>query len=223
MFKKIKAVLIVFAGVCILTVMFSACAIGGRARLPEQQGGQQQGQNLQQQGQNLKQQGLDMDNTPNTMPKTGQNPGQNEILGGNPKNNQGANPEASLLNQQTTDRQAAPDSQRAENIKNQLNQMEEVEDVNVVVMGNTALVGCKPSGNAKDVNAVKEKIVNKVKQADKSITNVTVSEKTDIMEMISKLENDIKNNNPEIIEYAGYNHIHVIFTEDGIEYTGVNL
>jgi len=33
----------------------------------------------------------------------------------------------------------------------------------------------------------------------------------------------IKNNNPEIIEYAGYNHIHVIFTEDGIEYTGVNL
>ena len=203
MIKKIKVGLIVFMGACVLTAMFSACAMGGRARSPEQQGGQQQGQNLQQQGQNLqqqgqnlKQQGLDMDNTPNTMPKAGQNLGQNEILGGNPENNQGSNPQANLLNQQTTEQQMAPDGQKAENIKNQLNQMKEIEDVNVVVMGNTALVGCKPSGNAKDINAVKEMIVKKVKEADKSITNVTVSEKTDIMEMISKLENDIKSNNP---------------------------
>lgn len=185
MIKKIKAVLIVIVGMCLIIAMLGACAMGSRERSPEQPNNQPQGQNLQQQR-------LKMEN----MFDTTRQPGQNQMLGANPENNQGVNPEANQQNQLVPGQQMLPDMQKAKNIKNQLNNMSEVENVNVVVVGDTALVGCKPSGNAKDVNALKNKIVNKVKEIDKSIKNVTVSEKADIMDRIKRLENDVENNIP---------------------------
>lgn len=88
------------------------------------------------------------------------------------------------------------DKQKSDNIRRQLSKMGEISQVGVIVSGNTALVGYSPSKKAKDINATKNLIANKVKKIDPSITNVVVSESADIMARINKLTSDIKNNRP---------------------------
>jgi spore cortex protein len=88
------------------------------------------------------------------------------------------------------------DRQKSDKISKQLSKMNELSQVGVIAMGNTALVGYSPSKTAKDVNATKTMIVNKVKQIDPSITSVVVSESADIRARINKLTSDIANNRP---------------------------
>lgn len=88
------------------------------------------------------------------------------------------------------------DRQKSDNIRIQLNKMNELSQVGVIVTGNTALVGYSPSKKAKDVNTTKTMVANKVKQIDSSITNVVVSESADIMARINKLTTDISQNKP---------------------------
>lgn len=99
-------------------------------------------------------------------------------------------PSISPLNMATADRQ------KADNIHKELSKMNELSQVGVLVTGNTALVGYSPSNMAKDVNATKTLITNKVKQTDHSIKNVVVSESADIMARINKLTTDIANKRP---------------------------
>ncbi|RCX17118.1 YhcN/YlaJ family sporulation lipoprotein [Anaerobacterium chartisolvens] len=183
MIKNVKTGGTVFLGFCLITTMLSACDAGRTSRLPDQQ------------QQNVQQQGIERDNLLGIAPQpedggtSGMNPGNNQ--GANPGVNQGANPG---VNQ--PDQQMAPDRQKAENIKNQLRDITEIADANVIVMGNTALVGYKPSGNMGDSNAAKNMIISKVKKIDRTITNVSVSEQPDMMNRMNRLGEDITNNRP---------------------------
>lgn len=108
---------------------------------------------------------------------------QGNLLEANP-------PSATPLNAVTVNKE------KSDYIHGQLNKMTELNQVGVIVTGNTALVGYSPSKTAKDVNTTKSMIANKVKQIDPSIKNVVVSESADIMAKISKLTGDIANNRP---------------------------
>lgn len=86
--------------------------------------------------------------------------------------------------------------QRSMNIKNQLQGMNEIENVNTLVSGNTCIVSYSPSKNMKDKNATKQMVIDKVKQVDPTITNVIVSESMDVGNDISRIMNDIASGKP---------------------------
>lgn len=86
--------------------------------------------------------------------------------------------------------------QRSENIKTQLKNMREIDQANVIVIENTALVGYKPSRGVRDMEATRNMIADKVKAVDTGVAHVVISESTDIMTRIGKLANDIANNRP---------------------------
>ena len=96
---------------------------------------------------------------------------------------------------------------RSEQITNQLKQMRELNNANCVVMGDTALVGYNGSYAAKDVNATKDMIANKVKQIDPAIENVVVSESTNIMNRVNKLYNNMRGNTPANQVTSEFNNI----------------
>lgn len=91
--------------------------------------------------------------------------------------------------------------QKADNIRNQLEDMKEVKNADVIVIGNTALIGYEPAGDlkgintsSKKVNAANNMIRDKVTKTDKSITNVAVTREAEIVIRIKKLSSDITNN-----------------------------
>ena len=90
----------------------------------------------------------------------------------------------------------ASDRKMADTIASQVRNLNGVRDCQTVVMGDTALVGFRPESGAADVNAIKSNIVKRVKAANKSIKNVTVSESSDIMSRIQRLGSDITKNRP---------------------------
>lgn len=163
---------------CLFSISLSGC--NARLRMQEpgttQVPGQQQGTILGQGGDTI-----------------GANPDQRGNARGNLMN-------TPLNNQMTTPngtRSQAPqmtnNTQKSEQIKSQLQNIPGVDDVSVVVNNNSCLVGYKPSGAAGDVKATKEKITKKVKELDKSITDVRVSESADIMSRIKKLSTEFTN------------------------------
>jgi len=107
--------------------------------------------------------------------------------------NMGVNPDNSYG---VKEQSSAFDQKKASNIKTQLMKMEGITDANVMVMGDTALVSFKTTGNTGNETALKNSIMKKVKAIDTSINNVTVSESSDIMSKMNKLGSDIKNNKP---------------------------
>ncbi|MFZ5987793.1 MAG: YhcN/YlaJ family sporulation lipoprotein [Bacillota bacterium] len=86
--------------------------------------------------------------------------------------------------------------QRSMNISSQLTNMAEIDQANAIITGNTCLVAYSPSRTAKDVNARKNMVINKVKQIDPAIQNVVVSESQDVMNGITRIMNDMANNRP---------------------------
>lgn len=89
------------------------------------------------------------------------------------------------------ERQIADSQKKAETIKTSLEKLSEIEKANVIVVGNTAIVGCKISKEAKDINDTKNMVADRVKGLDKSIKNVAVSDSADIMSRINKLSSNI--------------------------------
>jgi len=189
MIKNLKTVLSAFAGVCLITTMFSACSQTGTSRAPGQNNGRQLAI--------TQTQGLNRNNLMNATTQYSQNNMTGTTLynrmGANLGVNQGINPG---INQGTNLAQTAPNLQKANNIKRQLMNMTGVQDANVIVMGNTALVGLKTRTTTKDITALRTSIANKVKAIDNTITNVTVSDSTDIMDRMNRLGTDITNNRP---------------------------
>lgn len=212
---KQKTVLIAIVGICLISTALYGCAAGTQ-RAP--------GPNAGQQLQNTRTQGINRNNMFNTTTQLGQgnitggntgnyqsmnygdnryynqsnyqgtNQGmnrRNSILGNNQGNYQGMN-----LGNNRNIGQTAPDRRKAESIKRQLLNMNGVADCDVIVMGNNALVGFRPSGRRGDANVVRSSIMNKVRQIDSTITNVTVSESSDIMDRMRRLGTDITNNRP---------------------------
>jgi len=88
------------------------------------------------------------------------------------------------------------DWQKADNIKRQLGNFGGIHQINTVVNGNTAIVGYRPTAGSGNQNAVKNDIVNKVKQVDGSIIHVIVTDSADLSAKIGQLSNDIKKGMP---------------------------
>lgn len=169
-------------GLCLFAIPLSGCNADGRSLsprgtpIPQQQ--RMQGDHIQ--GVTPQQQGLQRDNLRGTTP----NPGQGALLGTNP------------MNPQAQPQQMSENRQKADNIRNELKNMREIENVSVIVNGNTALVAYKPADNVGDVNATKSMISSRVKDVDKTITEVRVSESPDIMTRIDRLSRNITDNRP---------------------------
>lgn len=87
-------------------------------------------------------------------------------------------------------------NRKAEAIKSKLEAMKEVDSASVVVVGNTALVGCKTSKESKNADTTRNLIINKVKATDKNIENVTVAESADLSAQVKRISDDIRNNKP---------------------------
>lgn len=209
---KIKNKAIVIAGICLITGALSACSQMGTER-----------NDLNDARQNMQTQGFGGNDLVNST---------SQLREGNMTGIQNMGPNMGM--NQTNGQQTASDRKKAENIKRQLKMMDGIEDVNVIVSGNTALVGIKSKGagmtgnmgntgnagtigntgnigstgntgnvgnrnsisnmgNATDMTSMKSKIQAKVKEIDRTITNVTVSESSDIMGKMNELVNGTKN------------------------------
>lgn len=83
---------------------------------------------------------------------------------------------------------------KAQNIDNQVEKIRGVDEASVLVVGNTCLVGYRPSQAATNTNTMKNVISERVKAMDKSITNVVVSDSADIMSRINRLSTNMGNN-----------------------------
>ncbi len=216
--KNFKTVFSVLGSICLMTGAFYGCAQTSRAPGPNNgtltQNMQTQGygrNNLVNATTQLGQGNMTGMNwrTGNTMNQTTGMTGSNGITGGtgmtggNGMTGGTMNPRTGMTMNQTTNMGAgnitgtmAYNQQRAEKIKKHLTNMNGLRNVNVMVMGNTALVGCEPTGNTTNTTAVRNSIIKKVKQADPAIVNVTVSESADIMDRMNRLGSDMTNNKP---------------------------
>ncbi|MDP4093745.1 MAG: YhcN/YlaJ family sporulation lipoprotein [Bacillota bacterium] len=85
---------------------------------------------------------------------------------------------------------------KADNLTKMLAGMPETRNMITAVRGNTAIVGYTPTGPAKNIPAVKNTISEKVRQTDKTITNVVVSTSPTISKDLNRLIFDITNNKP---------------------------
>lgn len=87
------------------------------------------------------------------------------------------------------------DRQRAENIKSQLKSLA-IGQPNVIVNGNTAIIGLSTSGMNNGRKADAKTIEAKVKAIDPSITNVVVTESPDAVNEMNRMSTDITNDTP---------------------------
>ncbi|HHW30743.1 MAG TPA: hypothetical protein GXX20_03580 [Clostridiaceae bacterium] len=125
----------------------------------------------------------------------GNNLNQNGLLGTNKGNRNGntiGNNGVNGANTQGT----RIDVDKSRKIETELKKMRGIEDVNVLINGNTALVSCRTSASAGERTAVRNQIVQKVKEIDNSLTDVRVSESPDIMKDMRRLSDDINKNRP---------------------------
>lgn len=105
-------------------------------------------------------------------------------------------PDNIIKTQQLTQEQMPSLKQKADSVRKQVEGMAEVDRANVVVIGNTCLVGYKPSKASKDINTTKNMIINSVKKSDGTLDNVVVSESEDVINETEGIFNDIVNNKP---------------------------
>lgn len=120
-------------------------------------------------------------------------PGPNQqqmIPGKNQPNNAGTNNQGLRISQD----QIADSQKKSDRIRKQLVQMREVDEANVLVVGNTCIVGYKPARTLIDTEATKKEIADRVKAMDNSITNCAVSESGDVMSRVGRISQDITNN-----------------------------
>lgn len=120
----------------------------------------------------------DMTNGANTGMNNGANTGNNTRI--NNGTNIGNN-----TNMMGTQMSAA-DRQKASTIKRQLSNMNGVDEAEVIVKGVNALVGVRTAGNA-STGQLRNTITKRVRQIDSTIKNVTVSDTSDIFEMMRRL------------------------------------
>ena len=100
------------------------------------------------------------------------------------------------LDRETPVQQTNFDKERADKITTQLEKVEGVDEVSVVVNGNTAVVVYTPTDPDKASNETDNMVVEKVKDIDNGITKVEVSRSAAAMTKIRKLIDDIGKNKP---------------------------
>jgi hypothetical protein len=134
---------------------------------------------------------LQMTPGPNGLPGAFPAPGANGIFGGSPAPYGAATPTSQLCPYG-----AAPDSTRADKIKSQLAGLKEIKDVNVVVIGNSCLVGYTPTAASTDPNATKNLVASRCKQVDSNIAGVTCGDTQDLNSRIAGITNDLRGSIP---------------------------
>jgi len=216
--RSLKKGVTIFILCCALVAMLGACMTQRNNTVPENQNGMMQRQNTQLQGIE-NQNALDLTpqtgqtrnplilnrqnnngNTLNTTPGTAQKQNSmlnNSTLNNNTNNNANANNNGNN-NQMGLVGQMNADTTKSKQIKAQLEKMSGVDDVSVIVLGNTALVGCdiKNDNRTGNTDDLRNKIMQKVKNMDNSITNCVVTDKPEILERIKTLGEDITNGKP---------------------------
>lgn len=183
-------------GLTLASLPLVGCNMGGGTDQGNQPGGVAD-ENTQQNNQGINpNRFLNMDLNPMDNNATNNNNGvnNNDLLGGNNNTPLGSpavpttpKPELQGFNEM---------KQKSDNITNQLKAMPEVDQANVMVTGNTCLVGYSPTNTQGDPNARKNMVIQKVKQIDPTVNNVVASESQDIMNRINQLMNDMVNNRP---------------------------
>lgn len=93
-----------------------------------------------------------------------------------------------------TGNQTAQSQNSARNIEKQIDAIKGVDNPNVVIINDTALVGYKPGNLQVNTKQTKKAITDKLKAADKSIKKVYVTDTAALTTRISKLSTDIANN-----------------------------
>ncbi|MCX7749052.1 MAG: YhcN/YlaJ family sporulation lipoprotein [Clostridia bacterium] len=184
--RRFPIIIPIFVGIGLLAFLFFSSNMFGRNnQRPGQYGTTQQGRNLI--GENMQ----------GTNPNTGI---KGDNLGtelGNPPNEANLETTPGPSNNAgftKVDHPRGFDVKKAENIRNQLGNIEGVRQINTVVNGDTVLIGYSPTDTTRDTNAARNAITDRVKQFDKSIKSVIVSDSTDISSRIGGLEDKIKNN-----------------------------
>lgn len=168
--KSLKTAAITM-GLAICSLPLTACNTGTNNYMSPQRTGIVQRQNVTQY------------NTPLGLPaRTGTIIGNNVI--NNPINNVSPIPT-----------RIVPDSDnmsaKALAMKNQVKSIPEVSDANVVIVGNTALVACRPRNASVNTNSLKAAVSQKCKNSDPTITNVVVTETEDMMTRVNQLYNNL--------------------------------
>ena len=189
--KSTAAILVSFS---VVLFSFSGCA-GRNVQRPDQnntgQGRNIIGENMQGTDPNAGPQGGNMFGG-NRDAGSGNNPPDNTGIGTTPQGIQpGTPPGAEPLDRQITDGRL-----KSDNIKRQLSAIPGCRNPNVIVIGNTALVGYAASGTVKDTGALRSKVTDTVRQADRTITNVVVSDSAEVVRNINQLSSDIAGNKP---------------------------
>ncbi len=189
--KKINSIIAFTISTCLVMLPLIGCS-GRNVPQQEQNGTTQQGRNLLQEN--------TQGTNPNAIPRIENTPGSNGNT--NPEKNfpesarLGTNPGTSNTGVQFSQQQITDGMKKSDTIKNQLNTMSEIKNANVVVLGNTALVGFNTANTGVDAAKARDLVVNKVKQADPSITNVLATDSQDLLSGINRLGEDIASGKP---------------------------
>jgi len=196
--KRSPLIIPIIIGVCVLALFIGYNAINRNTPGTDRNNTTRQGRNIL---------GEDLDGSdPNAGPNVGNTQGGNNNAGsGNnppdptrlgttpaPGNNTGLNRMVPQAPQQNT----GFDTQRADNIRNQLGNMDGIGPINTVVNGNTALIGYNRTNTARDANATRKIVTDRVKQIDTNITNVVVGDTGAVSSRIGRLADNVRNNRP---------------------------
>lgn len=181
--QKFNKAIVIISSLSILLLPLTGCAAARRNTNPN---------NITQQGQNLI--GKNLQGTPNVSPV--RNMVNTVLPSPSPLVSPMPSPGMAKLNT-TLSPQLALDRQRAENLKNKLysNMGNNLSLANVIVNNDTAIIGYTANG-VKGVSPTQNTISDKVKQLDKSIKNVIVSDSKDAINKMNQLQSDISNNKP---------------------------
>lgn len=87
---------------------------------------------------------------------------------------------------------------RSKDIATKLSELDKVNNANVLITGNTALVGIDIPKDSSDENTkkIKDEVVNKVKDLDNGIDNVVVTADADLITRMKNLGTDIESGKP---------------------------
>lgn len=186
--KSFKAALGVFTGLCLFAALLVGCGQTGQERAPGKYGAGQDNQATGYGNNNMLgvRYGTTIGNTTGDMAGTVPGGNAGTIPGTVPGGNAGAIPGLDK-NNITGTKITSADRQRASRIKRQLLGMKDVAETDVIVMGDTCLVGIKTAGNAGNTANIRNNVARKVKQADNAVKNCTVSDSSDTLARIRRL------------------------------------
>lgn len=82
-------------------------------------------------------------------------------------------------------------SERAQNVKENIMKIQELDGVSVVIEGRTALIGLRiKENNTKDIERIKKEASRLAKEADTNIVSTSITSNEEITSMIEEMERE---------------------------------